>query len=77
MQSFPGSEQEQETQRKGATQLNEELVLECSGEAHLGDVDTLLLRGRDLQSLAGLDALNLPALQARCSPFLTSLTTPC
>jgi len=45
------------------TEITEELVLECTGEAHLGSVDTLLLRGNNICSLTGLATLNMPSLQ--------------
>jgi len=45
-------------------ELNEQAILDCMGEAHLGDVDTLLLRNKGLHSLEKLSQFNLPNLAA-------------
>ena len=45
-------------------ELTEQCILDCMGEAHLGDVDTLLLRKKGLRSLEGLSQFNLPNLAA-------------
>ena len=46
-----------------AFEFTEDTILELTGEPHLGDIDSLLLRGRGVRSLEGLKALNLPNLQ--------------
>ena len=54
-----------EAGESGATAFafTESTILELTGESHLGDVDSLLLRGRGMKSLTGLASLNLPNLQ--------------
>ena len=59
-----------------AIDITEELVLECTGEAHLGEVDSLLLRGRGLVSLESLKTLNMPSLQARRDHFAARIAAP-
>ena len=47
------------------TLITEELVLDSTCEAHLGDVEALLLRGKGITCLKSLANLNMPNLQVR------------